>query len=140
MWRTPKGSGSPGGSGGPGGTGRPGGPRGGGPGPTALAVPAGNQPALNPNDRIMGSLPQLFDGDCKLARAFLDQLTSYFQANSHVPGRSYVKHVLDKLMKHNLFLRPEKCAFEQTSIEFLGVRISQGEVQMNDTKVEKVCN
>jgi hypothetical protein len=43
-------------------------------------------------------------------------------------------------MEHNLFLKPEKCAFEQSSIEFLGVRITQGEVQMDDTKVEKVRN
>jgi Retrotransposon gag protein len=33
----------------------------------------------------MGSLPQLFDGDRKLARMSLDQLTNYFQANSCVP-------------------------------------------------------
>jgi Reverse transcriptase (RNA-dependent DNA polymerase) len=54
--------------------------------------------------------------------------------------RSYVKRILAKLMEHNLFLKPEKCAFEQPSIEFLGVRITQGEVQMDDTKVEKVRN
>jgi hypothetical protein len=54
--------------------------------------------------------------------------------------QSYVKHVLDKLMKHNLFLKPEKCTFEQTSIEFLGIRVTQGEVQMDNTKVEKVRN
>jgi hypothetical protein len=34
----------------------------------------------------MGSLPQLFNGEQKLARAFLDQLNNYFQANSQVPG------------------------------------------------------
>jgi RNase H-like domain found in reverse transcriptase/Reverse transcriptase (RNA-dependent DNA polymerase) len=54
--------------------------------------------------------------------------------------QTYVKRILAKLMEHNLFLKPEKCAFEQPSIEFLGVRITQGEVQMDDTKVEKVCN
>jgi hypothetical protein len=43
-------------------------------------------------------------------------------------------------MEHNLFLKPEKCSFEQPSIEFLGVRITQGEVQMDNTKVENVCN
>jgi RNase H-like domain found in reverse transcriptase len=43
-------------------------------------------------------------------------------------------------MEHNLFLKPEKCTFEQPSIEFLGVRITQGEVQMDDAKVEKVRN
>jgi Reverse transcriptase (RNA-dependent DNA polymerase) len=54
--------------------------------------------------------------------------------------RNYVKRILAKLMEHNLFLKPEKCAFEQPSIEFLGVWITQGEVQMDDTKVEKVRN
>jgi hypothetical protein len=34
----------------------------------------------------MGSLPQPYKGDRKLARAFLDQLVHYFQANSQVPG------------------------------------------------------
>jgi hypothetical protein len=43
-------------------------------------------------------------------------------------------------MKHNLFLKPEKCSFKQPSIEFLGIRITQGEVQMDDTKVDKVHN
>jgi hypothetical protein len=43
-------------------------------------------------------------------------------------------------MKHNLFLKPEKCSFEQPSIEFLGVRVTQGEAQMDDTKVDKVHN
>jgi RNase H-like domain found in reverse transcriptase len=43
-------------------------------------------------------------------------------------------------LEHNLFLKLEKCSFEQSSIEFLGVQITQGEVQMDDTKVEKVRN
>jgi RNase H-like domain found in reverse transcriptase/Integrase zinc binding domain len=43
-------------------------------------------------------------------------------------------------MQHNLFLKPEKCSFKQTSIGFLGIWITQGEVQMDDTKVDKVYN
>jgi RNase H-like domain found in reverse transcriptase/Reverse transcriptase (RNA-dependent DNA polymerase)/Integrase zinc binding domain/Chromo (CHRromatin Organisation MOdifier) domain len=54
--------------------------------------------------------------------------------------RNYVKRILAKLMEHNLFLKPEKCSFEQPSIEFLGVRVMQGQVQMDDTKIEKVRN
>ena len=53
--------------------------------------------------------------------------------------RSYVCRVLAKLLKHNLFLKPEKCTFEQSSIEFLGVCVSEGTVHMDDVKVEKVC-
>jgi RNase H-like domain found in reverse transcriptase/Reverse transcriptase (RNA-dependent DNA polymerase) len=54
--------------------------------------------------------------------------------------RTYVKRILAKLMEHNLFLKPKKCSFEQPSIEFLGVHITQGQVQMDDTKIEKVRN
>jgi len=53
---------------------------------------------------------------------------------------SYVERVLLKLMKHNLFLKPEKCSFEQPSIKFLGIQVTQGKVQMDDTKVDKVRN
>jgi hypothetical protein len=34
----------------------------------------------------MGSLPQPYEGDGKLARTFLDQLVHYFQVNARVPG------------------------------------------------------
>jgi Reverse transcriptase (RNA-dependent DNA polymerase) len=52
--------------------------------------------------------------------------------------RSYVCRVLAKLLENNLFLKPEKCTFEQSSIEFLGVRVREGTVHMDDVKVEKV--
>jgi hypothetical protein len=52
--------------------------------------------------------------------------------------QSCVSRILMKLLKHNLFLKPEKCAFEQPSIEFLGVRMTQGSVHMYDVKVKKV--
>jgi hypothetical protein len=52
--------------------------------------------------------------------------------------RSYVARILSKLLKHNLFLKPKKCSFEQPSIEFLGVRVTKGVVHMDDVKVEKV--
>jgi hypothetical protein len=35
--------------------------------------------------------------------------------------RKRVHQVLDKLQKHDLYLKPEKCLFEKKSMEFLGV-------------------
>jgi hypothetical protein len=37
-----------------------------------------------------------------------------------------VRRVLDRLRQHKLFLRPEKCEFERTRIEYLGLIISEG--------------
>jgi hypothetical protein len=62
LWRTPGGSGGPGGAGNPIRLGGPGGP-GGPPSATATpAAPAATVPA-NCDDRLMGSLPQAYEGD-----------------------------------------------------------------------------
>jgi hypothetical protein len=51
-----------------------------------------------------------------------------------------VKRVLQKLEEHHLFLKPEKCTFKQNSIEFLGVVVNNGSVQIDDSKIAKVKN
>jgi hypothetical protein len=35
--------------------------------------------------------------------------------------QQYVHQILDKLEAHDLYLKPEKCAFEQTEVDYLGV-------------------
>jgi hypothetical protein len=76
---------APGGSEGPGSAGDPTRPRGPAPAAAALAALAAAVPA-NRDDRLMGSLPQPYEGDRKLARTFLNQLVHYFRANAQVPG------------------------------------------------------
>jgi hypothetical protein len=72
---TPGGSGGPSGPGGPGGPGRPRGP--GVPQGPPAAIPAA-APGGNADDRVMGNPSQVFDGDRKNARAFLDSILGYF--------------------------------------------------------------
>jgi len=45
---------------------------------------------------------------------------------------------LDKLEEHDLFLKPEKCTFEVPEIEYLGLVIGGGRVQMDRIKVQGV--
>ena len=47
---------------------------------------------------------------------------------------------LSQLVKHNLYLKPEKCSFDQTSIDYLGVIISHGKVKMNFAKISSITN
>ena len=51
--------------------------------------------------------------------------------------RQCVKQVLTTLQKHNLFLKPEKCSFEQGEIEFLGIKVNYGQVHMDEHKVQE---
>jgi len=49
--------------------------------------------------------------------------------------RDLTHTVLQRLGKFDLYLKPEKCSFDKTSIEYLGVIIADGQVRMDPAKV-----
>ena len=52
--------------------------------------------------------------------------------------RKITEQVLQILQEHDLYLKPEKCEFEVTSIEYLGLVIGHNSVQMDKVKVKGV--
>src|SRR6202046_3183198 len=48
--------------------------------------------------------------------------------------------VLSRLEKHDLYLKPEKCSFMQTSIEYLSIIISEGQIRMDPAKVKGITD
>ena len=46
--------------------------------------------------------------------------------------------VLQRFLDLDLFLHPEKCTFTRTSVEYLGIIISEGELRMDLVKLEAV--
>jgi hypothetical protein len=53
--------------------------------------------------------------------------------------RRVVERVLEILQRNNLYLKAEKCEFEKLLIEYLGLIISQGHIEMDPVKVEGVA-
>jgi len=51
-----------------------------------------------------------------------------------------VHQFLDKLERNDLYLKPEKCQFHQKEVEYLGVIIGGGQVQMDPVKVAALQN
>ena len=49
-----------------------------------------------------------------------------------------VNQVLEKMAKYDLYLKPEKCIFEQRTITYLELVIGKGEICMDPLKVEAV--
>ena len=45
------------------------------------------------------------------------------------------KKVLQRLKEHDLYLKPEKCKFEQTEVEFLGTIVSENTIRMDLIKL-----
>ena len=54
--------------------------------------------------------------------------------------RRVTRIVMERLRKHKLFLRLDKCEFERTRIEYLGLIISQGQAEMDPVKVAGVAD
>ena len=46
--------------------------------------------------------------------------------------------VLQRIQDLDLFLRPEKCSFNQTLLEYLGLIISKGEICMDPVKLKAI--
>ena len=51
------------------------------------------------------------------------KMTTKMEEQHRQQHRQYTHHVLDKLEAHDLYLKPEKCAFEKKEIDYLGVII-----------------
>jgi hypothetical protein len=54
--------------------------------------------------------------------------------------REVTRRVLELLCQHKLFLKPEKCEFERTEVEYLGVIVSHNSVRMDLVKVARVVD
>jgi hypothetical protein len=60
--------------------------------------------------------------------------------NSFEEHRRITSLVLDCMRKHKLYLRTEKCEFEKTKIEYLGVIILHNKVEMDPVKIARIAD
>ncbi|KAG5717105.1 hypothetical protein E4T56_gene6930 [Termitomyces sp. T112] len=64
---------------------------------------------------------------------YLDDILIYTKM---LEEHCWITHlVLECLCQHQLYLKPEKCKFEQTQIKYLGLIISHGAAEMDSVKV-----
>jgi hypothetical protein len=69
---------------------------------------------------------------------YLDDILIF--TNSMEEHRRITRLVLDRMHEHKLYLWPEKCEFEQTRIEYLGIIISHNKVEMDLVKIAGVVD
>jgi hypothetical protein len=60
--------------------------------------------------------------------------------NNLINHQKCVHRILDKLRKHDLYLKPEKCIFEKEQVKFLGVILKGGTIQMDPSKIKGVAD
>ena len=69
---------------------------------------------------------------------YLDDILIFMHAIDQLDRLT--RKVLERLERHDLFLKPKKCFFDQKHIEYLGVIISEGQVKMDQAKVHGIVN
>lgn len=67
---------------------------------------------------------------------YLDDILIY--SSDLEEHRLITREVLRRLEANDLYLRPEKCEFEKTEVEYLGLIISEGQIRMDPSKVKAV--
>ena len=67
---------------------------------------------------------------------YIDDILIY--SKTQPAHQSVMWQVLERLKEHKLYLWKEKCKFEQMCIEYLGLIISEGKVEMDPVKVQGV--
>lgn len=77
---------------------------------------------------------ELIDGNVVIV--YMDDILIFTETLEQ--HREIVKKVLEILQENKLYLKAEKCEFEKERIEYLGLIISQGKIEMDPVKVEGV--
>src|SRR6201999_1180993 len=67
-------------------------------------------------------------------------MTSLFFSETLEEHQCIVAQVLEILCKNKLYLKPKKCDFHKTLIEYLGMIIEHGQVRMDPAKVATVAD
>jgi len=65
-----------------------------------------------------------------------DETEQQHQARHH----QYTHQVLDKLEENDLYLKPEKCTFEQEEIDYLEVIVGRNTIKMDPSKIKGVAD
>ena len=67
---------------------------------------------------------------------YMDDFLVYTRTIEH--HRDVVTQVLDILQKHRLYLKAEKCTFECSTVEYLGLVLLEGQMEMDPIKIAGV--
>ncbi len=71
-------------------------------------------------------------------KIYMDNLIVVSEDDKQI-HQQWVNQVLQKIKTHDLFLKAKKCSFHKKKVEYLGMIIGQGKVEMDPVKVEGIA-
>jgi len=86
---------------------------------------------------MMNEIPRDMINEGKVA-AFVDDVLVRIETEEE--HNAIVEEVLRRLEENDLYIKPEKCAWKMQKVNFLGVVMGQGKIEMEEDKVAEVLN
>ena len=112
--------------------------------PTVMFFGLTNSPATF--QMMMNTIFQMEVGEGWLS-VYMDDIAIHTAKHPHkteeqhtAHHRQYVHQMLDKLEKHDLYLKPEKCQFEKDETEYLRVIVGKSHLQMSPKKLQGIAD
>jgi Reverse transcriptase (RNA-dependent DNA polymerase) len=68
---------------------------------------------------------------------YMDDILIFAENQEELQERT-TKQVLQRLREHNLFLKPKKCEFDKSTMEYLGLIIQEGKLSMDPVKLSGI--
>ena len=94
-----------------------------------------NLPAMF--QRMINEIMRDFINEGKVA-VFVDDVL--VRTDSEEGHDEIVEEVLKRLEKNDLYVKPEKCTWKTNKVNFLGVVMGQGKIEMEEEKVKGVLS
>ena len=67
---------------------------------------------------------------------YMDDILIFAKTQEELEERT--KQTLARLREHDLYLKPKKCEFNKTKIEYLGMVIEEGKISMDTGKLKGI--
>jgi Reverse transcriptase (RNA-dependent DNA polymerase) len=67
---------------------------------------------------------------------YMDDILIFAENQEELQERT--KQVLQRLREHDLFLKPKKCKFNKSTMEYLGLIIQEGKLSMDLVKLSRI--
>jgi Reverse transcriptase (RNA-dependent DNA polymerase) len=67
---------------------------------------------------------------------YMDDILIFAESQEEL--RKWTKQVLQRLREHDLFLKPKKCEFNKSTMEYLGLIIQEGKLSMDPVKLSGI--
>ncbi|RXW20770.1 hypothetical protein EST38_g5090 [Candolleomyces aberdarensis] len=98
--------------------------------PTVMFFGLTNSPAT-----FQAMMDSIFEEEIRegIAIVYMDDILVFAETLKQL--EEYTRRILKKLKKHDLFLKPEKCAFARQKIDYLGFIIEEGKISMDPVKL-----